>query len=130
MDIPLVDNWRDLYKAGQAKVYPVGPKERDMIDELSTNCTLREGWNGCLQLHLLLFLALSYGKRQHRVLKANFYHRCCQFFLSVVGLAPTSLPAYSLVTERTGIFQCSNNGLPQLARIRPTPPQSKRHVEK
>lgn len=24
MDIPLVDNWRDIYKLGQAKVYPVG----------------------------------------------------------------------------------------------------------
>ena len=33
MDIPLVDNWRDLYKPGQAKVYSVGPKDREVIDE-------------------------------------------------------------------------------------------------
>lgn len=32
MTIPLVNNWRELYKAGQAKVYPVGPKDRAIID--------------------------------------------------------------------------------------------------
>lgn len=29
----MVDNWREVYKAGQAKVYPVGPKDREVIDE-------------------------------------------------------------------------------------------------
>ena len=33
MDIPLVDNWQELYKPGQARVYPVGPKDREVIDE-------------------------------------------------------------------------------------------------
>ena len=33
MEIPLVDNWQDLYKAGQARVYPVGTRDKDAIDE-------------------------------------------------------------------------------------------------
>ena len=33
MDIPLVDNWQEQYKPGQARVYPVGPKDREIIDE-------------------------------------------------------------------------------------------------
>ena len=33
MDIPLVDNWQEQYKPGQARVYPVGPKDREVIDE-------------------------------------------------------------------------------------------------
>lgn len=33
MEIPLVDNWRDLYKAGQARVYPVGLRDKQIIDE-------------------------------------------------------------------------------------------------
>lgn len=33
MEIPLVDNWRDLYKAGQARVYPVGVRDKQVIDE-------------------------------------------------------------------------------------------------
>ena len=32
MDIPLVDNWSDLYKAGQARVYPVSKPDRELID--------------------------------------------------------------------------------------------------
>ncbi len=33
MDIPLLDNWRDLYKPGQARVYPLGQKDREVIDK-------------------------------------------------------------------------------------------------
>ena len=33
MDISLIDNWRELYKPGQARVYPVEPKDREVIDE-------------------------------------------------------------------------------------------------
>ena len=33
MSIPLVDNWTEKYKPGIAKVYPVGPKNRAIIDE-------------------------------------------------------------------------------------------------
>ncbi|KAI9789599.1 MAG: hypothetical protein M1816_005908 [Peltula sp. TS41687] len=32
MSIPLVDDWRTKYKAGTAKVYPVGPKDQAVID--------------------------------------------------------------------------------------------------
>ena len=32
MEIPLVEKWREIYKPGQAKVYPVGPKDRAIID--------------------------------------------------------------------------------------------------
>ena len=33
MDIPLVDNWRELYKPGQARVYPLGERDRTIIDK-------------------------------------------------------------------------------------------------
>ena len=33
MEIPLVDNWKDLYKAGQARVYPVGARDKQVINE-------------------------------------------------------------------------------------------------
>ncbi|SLM41024.1 probable transposable element [Lasallia pustulata] len=33
MEIPLVENWMELYKPGQARVYPVGQKDREVIDE-------------------------------------------------------------------------------------------------
>lgn len=32
MEIPLVDNWRELYKPGQARVYPVGKRDQEVID--------------------------------------------------------------------------------------------------
>ena len=32
MDIPLLDNWRELYKPGQARVYPVGQRDKEVID--------------------------------------------------------------------------------------------------
>lgn len=28
MEIPLVDNWRDFYKAGQARVYAIGARRK------------------------------------------------------------------------------------------------------
>ena len=33
MEIPLVDNWKQLYKPGQARIYPLGKKDKDVIDE-------------------------------------------------------------------------------------------------
>lgn len=33
MDIPLIDNWQEQYKPGQARVYPVGAKDREVINE-------------------------------------------------------------------------------------------------
>lgn len=33
MEIPLLPNWRELYKGGQAKVYPLGAKDRAVVDE-------------------------------------------------------------------------------------------------
>ena len=33
MDIPLVENWQELYKAGQARVYPVARPDRELIDK-------------------------------------------------------------------------------------------------
>jgi len=33
MDIPLLDNWQDHYKPGQAKVYPVGQRDKQVIDD-------------------------------------------------------------------------------------------------
>ena len=33
MDIPLLDNWKQLYKAGQSKIYPLGQKDREVVDE-------------------------------------------------------------------------------------------------
>ena len=32
MEIPLVDNWESLYKPGQARVYPVGQRDKQVID--------------------------------------------------------------------------------------------------
>ncbi len=32
MDIPLIDDWKTQYKPGQARVYPVGQKDREVID--------------------------------------------------------------------------------------------------
>ena len=34
MDIPLLENWRDLYNPCQAKVYPLGVKDREEVDKL------------------------------------------------------------------------------------------------
>ena len=33
MEIPLLENWQELYKPGQAKVYPLGAKDCEIIDE-------------------------------------------------------------------------------------------------
>ena len=33
MDIPLLDNWRELYKPSQARVYPLGKADKQVIDE-------------------------------------------------------------------------------------------------
>ena len=33
MEIPLIDNWPEIYKPGQARVYPVGQRDRDVIDK-------------------------------------------------------------------------------------------------
>lgn len=33
MDVPLVDNWKESYKPGQARVYPVGARDKEIIDE-------------------------------------------------------------------------------------------------
>ncbi len=33
MEIPLVEDWREKYKPGQARVYPVGQTDRDIIDK-------------------------------------------------------------------------------------------------
>ena len=32
IEIPLVNNWTEIYKLGQAKVYPVGKADKDIID--------------------------------------------------------------------------------------------------
>ena len=32
MDIPLIVNWEEKFKAGYVKVYPLGPKDRKIID--------------------------------------------------------------------------------------------------
>ncbi len=33
MEIPLLDNWEELYKPGQARVYPLGQRDREVIDK-------------------------------------------------------------------------------------------------
>ena len=33
MQIPLVDNWEEIYKPGQARVYPVGIQDREVVDQ-------------------------------------------------------------------------------------------------
>ena len=33
MEIPLVDNWKNIYKTGQTRVYPVNTHDKQMIDE-------------------------------------------------------------------------------------------------
>ena len=33
MEIPLLDNWQELYKPGQAKVYPLGTQDCGIVDE-------------------------------------------------------------------------------------------------
>ena len=32
MDIPLIANWKEKFKAGNAKVYPLGPKDCEIVD--------------------------------------------------------------------------------------------------
>lgn len=32
MDIPLVDNWTEIYKPGQVRVYPLGKADREVIN--------------------------------------------------------------------------------------------------
>ena len=32
MKIPLVDNWQDVYKPANVKVYPLGPRNREVVD--------------------------------------------------------------------------------------------------
>ena len=34
MEIPLIENWRDIYKPNQAKVYSLGTKDRQVVDKL------------------------------------------------------------------------------------------------
>ena len=33
MDIPLLDNWKELYKVGQSKIYPLGQKDWEIVDK-------------------------------------------------------------------------------------------------
>ena len=33
MEISLVENWQEIYKAGQARVYPVGVRDKEVIDK-------------------------------------------------------------------------------------------------
>ena len=33
MNIPLLDNWRKLYKAGQIKVYPLDKQDKDLVNK-------------------------------------------------------------------------------------------------
>ena len=33
MEIPLLENWQELYKPGQAKVYPLGTKDCEIVDD-------------------------------------------------------------------------------------------------
>ena len=33
MKIPLVDNWEQIYKAGQSRVYPVETRDKQVINE-------------------------------------------------------------------------------------------------
>ena len=33
MDIPLLDNWKEQYKPGQARVYPLGANDRAQVDK-------------------------------------------------------------------------------------------------
>ena len=33
MEIPLLDNWKELYKPGQVKVYPLGTEDHKVVDE-------------------------------------------------------------------------------------------------
>ena len=33
IEIPLVDNWESLYKPGQARVYPIGQRDKAVIDK-------------------------------------------------------------------------------------------------
>ena len=37
MEIPLKDNWREMFKPGQAKIYPVSHRDREVIDETFDN---------------------------------------------------------------------------------------------
>ena len=34
MEIPLLENWRELYNGKQASIYPLGPKDRKEVDKL------------------------------------------------------------------------------------------------
>ena len=33
MKIPLIDNWQDVYKPANTKVYPLGPRDREVVDK-------------------------------------------------------------------------------------------------
>ena len=34
MEIPLIDNWEEIYKPGQARVYPVERRDKEIIDNI------------------------------------------------------------------------------------------------
>ena len=48
MDTPLIANWKEKFKAGNAKMYPLGPKDCKIVDTEfdQLHCQGRMDWSG------------------------------------------------------------------------------------
>ena len=57
MDIPLVDNWKEVYKAGQAKCTLLDRKIVRLLTEHLTSYTPKAGWSDHLPQLPFLFHA-------------------------------------------------------------------------
>ena len=61
MDIPLIANWEEKFKAVNIKVYPLGPKDRKIVniefDRL--HCQGRMDWSGSMLFTYPCFIVLT-----------------------------------------------------------------------
>lgn len=62
MDIPLLDDWRDKYKSGQARVYHWEQLIEHKSTKPSTNCMNRTAWSGPMPPHHFRSRVLWYGE--------------------------------------------------------------------
>ena len=51
MNIPLIANWKEKFKAGNAKVYPLGPKDREIVNTEFYQLHAKDAWTGADLCH-------------------------------------------------------------------------------
>ena len=58
MDIPLITYWEEKFKAGNAKVYPLGPKDRKIVNTEfdKPHCQGRMNWSSPMPFTYLCFV--------------------------------------------------------------------------